>query len=93
VFRRELISAARPKPALIIVGEKDELVPPAAQRLSLSAVLRLNQARTPGDPWSARQTTLHPSRVGAHTVAYIHPGDHTMPSDAGQLMAKFFKEH
>ena len=93
VFRRELISAARPKPALIIVGEKDELVPPAAQRLSLSAVLRLNQARTPGEPWSARQTTLHLSRVGAHTVAYIHPGDHTLPADAGQLMAKFFKEH
>lgn len=93
VFRKELISGARPKPALIIVGEKDELVPPAAQRLSLSAVLRLNQARTSGEPWSARQATLHPSRVGADTVAYIHPGDHTMPADAGQLMAKFFKEH
>ena len=93
VFRRELIAKARPKPALIVMGEKDQLVPPAAQRLSLSAVLQLNQARVSGEPWSARQTTLHASRVGADTVAYIYPGDHTMPADTGQLMVKFFREH
>jgi polyhydroxybutyrate depolymerase len=93
VFRRDLIAGARPKPAFIIVCEKDELVPPAAQRLSLSAVLRLNQARTPGDAWSAPHTALHPSPVGAHTVAYRHPGDHTLPANAGELMARFFKQH
>ena len=93
VFRRELLAAARPKPALVIIGEKDELVPPAAQRLSLSGILRLNRASATGEPWSARQTTLHASSIGAHTVAYIHPGDHTMPSNAGELMARFFKEH
>lgn len=92
VFRKDLISGARPKPALIIMGEKDELVPPNAQRFSLSAVLRLNQASQSGEPWSGRHAVRHASRVGAATVAYVHPGDHTMPADAGEMMARFFKE-
>jgi polyhydroxybutyrate depolymerase len=93
VFRKELIASARPKPALILLGEKDDLVPVGAQRLSLSAVLQLNRASRTGEPWSARYATVYPSSVGASTVAYVHPGDHTLPVDAGQLIAKFFKEH
>jgi hypothetical protein len=36
---------------------------------------------------------LHPSAIGADVAAYVHPGDHTMPADAGALMVKFFKAH
>ena len=92
VFRRDLMSSARPKPALIIAGQNDELVPFTAQRLSLQATLRLNQASVAGKPWSGR-AVLHTSAIGADVVAYVHPGDHTMPADAGALMVKFFKAH
>jgi polyhydroxybutyrate depolymerase len=91
VFRKELIASAKPKPALVILGEKDQQVPVAAQRFSLEATLRLDQASRTGDPWSGRYATLHKSSIGATVVAYIHPGDHTMPEDAGEMMAKFFK--
>ena len=92
LFRRDLVPSAKPKPALIIAGQKDELVPFAAQRLGLDAALRLNRADRTGAPWSGT-AVLHKSPVGADIVAYIHPGDHTMPADAGALMVKFFKEH
>ncbi len=92
VFRRDLMPTAKPKPALIIIGEKDALVPVLAQRLSLESTLRLNQASPTGEPWSGRYATLHKSAIGADVVAYVHPGDHTMPADAGELMVKFFRE-
>ena len=92
VFRRDLIASAKPKPALIILGEKDQLVPPAAQHASLDQTLRLNQASRTGEPWSGRYATLHKSPIGADVAAYVHPGDHTMPGDAGALMVKFFRE-
>jgi polyhydroxybutyrate depolymerase len=92
VFRRDLMPSAKPKPALIIIGEKDQLVPVPAQRLGLEAAMRLNQASRTGESWSGPYTKLHKSTIGADVVTYIHPGDHTMPADAGALMVKFFKE-
>jgi polyhydroxybutyrate depolymerase len=91
VFRRDLIASAKPKPALIIAGELDQLVPFAAQQLSLAAVLSLDRAARTGEPWSGR-ALRHPSPIGADVVAYIHPGDHTMPDDAGAMMVQFFKQ-
>jgi polyhydroxybutyrate depolymerase len=91
VFRRDLIASAKPKPALIIAGELDQLVPFAAQQSSLAAVLSLDRAARTGEPWSGR-ALRHPSPIGADVVAYIHPGDHTMPDDAGAMMVQFFKQ-
>jgi polyhydroxybutyrate depolymerase len=91
VFQRRLLSSARPKPAFIVAGEKDRLVPFAIQKPSLVATLALNQADSTGAPWSGR-AVLHRSAIGADVVAYVHPGDHQMPADAGALMVKFFKE-
>ncbi len=92
VFRKDLMAPAKPKPALVIIGEKDELVRPAAQRLSLDALLRLNQAGRTGEPWSGAYALRHSSPLGADVVAYVHPGDHTLPKNAGEMMVKFFKE-
>ena len=92
VFRRDLLPKAKPKPALIIAGEQDQLVPFSAQRASLDAVLRLNGADRSGQAWS-EGAVLHRSATGTDVAAYIYPGDHTMPANAGALMAKFFKEH
>lgn len=90
IFQLGLLKSAKPKPALVIAGEKDQLVRFAGQKLSLAAMLRLNQADSNGEPWEGK-TRLHRSKVGADVVAYIHPGDHTMPADAGALMVKFFQ--
>jgi polyhydroxybutyrate depolymerase len=92
VFRRELIASAKPKPALILAGEKDQQVPFTTQELGLAAVLRLNGASRASTPWSDR-VVMHKSPNGADVAVYIYPGDHTMPSDAGELMVKFFQEH
>ena len=84
------MSSATPKPAFIVAGEKDELVPFTAQRRSLDALLALNRASTTGAPWSGG-ALLHASSTAADVVVYIHPGGHPMPADTGALMVKFFK--
>jgi polyhydroxybutyrate depolymerase len=89
VFRGDL-GGVTPKPAFIIAGEKDALVPYALQERSLLATLRLDKASVSGTAWSG-SARLHASSIGANVVAYIHPGGHPMPADAGALIAKFFK--
>jgi polyhydroxybutyrate depolymerase len=90
IFQRAVIAGATPKPAFIVAGEKDELVPFATQQLSLAATLRLNQAAATGTEWSGG-AKIHASPIGADVVAYIHSGGHPMPADAGALMVKFFR--
>ncbi len=90
VFRLNLISTATPKPAFIIAGKEDALVPFAAQQLSLAAVLRLDKAAPDGAAWSGG-ATKHASTIGADVIAYIHPGGHPMPDDAGALIVRFFQ--
>jgi polyhydroxybutyrate depolymerase len=90
VFRPALFARAAPRPALIIAGREDPLVPFAGQQRTIDAVLRLNKAATDGADWSG-DARLHASTIGANVVTYIHPGGHPMPADAGALMARFFK--
>jgi len=90
IFRVDAIASAKPKPAFIVSGRADPLVPFAAQQLSLRGVLRLNQAAVAGTPWSGG-AERHASSIGADVITYIHPGGHAMPDDAGALMARFFK--
>jgi polyhydroxybutyrate depolymerase len=90
VFRLDAMAGAKPKPVFIVSGRADPLVPFAAQQLSLRGVLRLNQAAADAQPWSG-DAQMHRSSIGADVVAYIHPGGHPMPEDAGALIVKFFK--
>jgi len=90
VFRLDAIATAKPKPAFIVSGRADPLVPFAAQQLSLRGVLRLNNASVNAEPWSGG-AERHASSIHADVIAYIHPGGHPMPDNAGALMAKFFK--
>ena len=91
VFRPDATASATPKPAFIVTGRQDLLVPFRAQQLSLSRVLTLNQASTTDQAWDGT-ARLHSSRAGADVVTYIHPGGHQLPADAGALMVKFFKQ-
>jgi polyhydroxybutyrate depolymerase len=90
VFRPVLIARAPPKPALIIAGREDALVPFASQQRTIDAVLRLNHAAAAGAEWSG-EARMHASPSGADVVIYIHPGGHPMPADAGEQMARFFR--
>jgi polyhydroxybutyrate depolymerase len=90
VFRREAVLNARPKPAFIVAGRQDALVPFIAQQLSLTGVLQLDQATRDDEPW-AGGARRHPSAIGADVITYIHDGGHPMPPDAGELMVRFFK--
>ncbi len=90
VFKLAQVTNAKPKPAFIVAGQEDALVPFAAQQRSLRAVLRLNKAAADGVDW-AGGVKKHASSIGADVMTYIHPGGHPMPADAGEMMAKFFK--
>ncbi len=83
---------AKPLPALIIAGQKDQLVSFSFQMLSLKAALRINKCDPKGAP-AGQMMELHKSSIGADVLTYIYPGDHTMPVDTGQKMAEFFKKY
>lgn len=90
IFPLDAIASAKPKPAFIVSGRADPLVPFAAQQLSLRGVLRLNKANANAEPWSGG-AVRHQSSIGADVVTYIHDGGHAMPGDAGELMVRFFR--
>ena len=91
VFRPDMIANATPKPAFIVTGRQDLLVPFRTQQLSLSRVLKLNQAATTDQAWEGT-ARLHSSKESTDVVTYIHPGGHQLPGDAGALMVKFFRQ-
>ncbi len=62
VFRPDVIANATPRPAFIVTGRQDQLVPFRAQQLSLSRVLKLNQAATTDQAWDGT-ARLHPSKA------------------------------
>ncbi|MFN0112699.1 MAG: alpha/beta hydrolase family esterase [Blastocatellia bacterium] len=83
---------AKPKPALLIIGKDDDIVPTENQERSAESVLRLNQCETTGKE-VAPNVKLHKSKAGADTAVYIHNGGHRMPNNTGEMMVRFFKEH
>lgn len=83
---------AAPKPALLIIGEGDDIVPTANQERNAEVVLRLNECRQTGKE-TGRGIKLYDCKAGADTAVYTHSGGHRMPDDAGEMMVKFFKQH
>ena len=94
VFPAAVIGTAKPKPVFIVAGRQDSVVPFMVQEYSLKGVLRINEADDKDKSWSgdARRHAPRKSGRGAEVVTYIHDGTHSLPSDAGALMVKFFRE-
>ena len=88
VFGR-MAASAKPKPALIIAGEKDKLVAFALQRRTIATIVDLNQAATKGEPWFGG-AEMHDSEI-ADVVTYVHPGGHPLPANASDVVTRFFK--
>lgn len=85
----KLAEGAKPKPALIIAGEKDRLVPYTLQRRTINTVVQLNAATTLGESWFGG-AKLHRSEI-AEVVTYVHPGAHPLPANAAAVVARFFR--
>jgi polyhydroxybutyrate depolymerase len=84
-----MITSVKPKPALIIAGEKDRLVAYTMQRRTIAAVVDLNQATTIGEEWYGG-AKLHRSEI-ADVATYVHPGAHPLPANASDVVATFFR--
>lgn len=80
----------KPKPAMHIMGEKDNLVKPEWQRAMCKQILKIDNCSAEGqkyDTWA----TLYPSATNTPVVLYVHPGGHTYPTEANAVVVKFFK--
>jgi polyhydroxybutyrate depolymerase len=82
----------KPKPAMLLGGEKDALVRFAWQELMMDAVRNLNGCVAESAPWDSR-CKLFASTNGTPVVTYVHPGGHTFDRSATPKIVKFFKEH
>ena len=81
----------KPKPCFHIAGEKDPLVLFTWQKASMDAVRKLNGSGTEGKT-SDKYLTVYSSNNGTPVVTFIHPGGHGFPSEAPNLIVKFFKD-
>ena len=80
----------KPKPAMHIMGEQDNLVKPAWQKAMYNKILQINGCSDKGQPYD-QYATLYPSDTQTPVVLYIHPGGHVYPADADKVVIKFFK--
>ena len=81
----------RPKPVLHIGSPEDLLVKFAWQERMIDHVLRLDGCG-PRQP-EAMGYTLYPSNTGTEVATYLHSGGHRYPSEAPELIVKFFLAH
>jgi polyhydroxybutyrate depolymerase len=81
----------KPKPALHVAGKTDPLVKYVWQEKMIEFVKRLNGCGA-GELWLSDGDltgTLYPSETPLITL--IHPGGHKFPSEAPELIARFFR--
>jgi polyhydroxybutyrate depolymerase len=87
----KLLSMLKPKPVLHLYGEKDELVKTAWQINTCNALLKMNGCVDTGESFAAN-ATLYKSTMGNPVVIYRHPGGHSYPQAANQVIIDFFKQ-
>ena len=85
-------ASLKPKPAMVIGGEQDELVPFAFQNRTMEAVRKLNGCDAEPTDW-AKNCLLYNSKSGTPFVSMIYPGGHTFPDEAPALIVRFFKDN
>jgi polyhydroxybutyrate depolymerase len=88
----DMLPALKPKPVLIVCGEKDQRVKYEWMRTTMDAVRKLNGCAAEGSQWGD-QCKLYPSTSDTPVVEFIHPGGHDYPKGANVAIVRFFKEH
>jgi len=89
------VSSLKPKSAMHIAGENDELVKFSNQQRTMEGIRKLNGCEAEGKEWAKSGTltaTRYPSKTGTPFVCVIYPGPHALPSEAPALVVKFFRE-
>jgi len=86
-----------PKPVLHLAGEKDTLVKYEWQQRTMEIVRRINKCAPDGKPWEGKLAgpgvcIVYESKGGTPCWCFIHPGGHTFPTAAPQLIAEFFQK-
>ena len=81
----------KPKPVLIVAGEKDPIVKFEAQKRTMEALKKNNGCNEEGKPWDD-ESTIYASKSGPPVVTFFHPGGHEFPAGAAAKIARFFKE-
>ena len=84
--------ALKPKPALLLGGEKDQRVKYEWVRKTMDAVRKLNGCAAEGSAWG-EHCTLFGSASGTPVVEFVHPGGPIYPKGASAAIARFFKEN
>jgi len=85
-----VVNLLKPKPAMHIMGTKDPLVKPEWQNAMCKRILKIDGCSSEGQPY-AQYATLYPSSTQTPVVLYVHPGGHTYPTEANQVVINFFK--
>jgi polyhydroxybutyrate depolymerase len=88
----DMLPVLKPKPALILGGEKDQRVKYEWVRKTMDAVRKLNGCAAEGSAWG-EQCTLFASAGGTPVVEFVHPGGHVYPKGASAAIVRFFKEN
>lgn len=82
-----------PKPAFIVAGQADNLVPIQSQESMIARIRDLDKAATSKPQPQNDGTTRYESAINAPVVTLIHPGGHELPPGATKLIVDFFRQH
>ncbi len=82
----------KPKPAIHVAGEKDEVVTFEGQKKVIEGLKKLNSCAEKGVELGP-SATLYPSHKKTPFVAFVHEGGHKPPEAAWKAIVRFFKEY
>jgi polyhydroxybutyrate depolymerase len=85
-------SKYKPVPVFHAGGENDPLVKFEWQKGIIERMKALNGCEVMGTDW-AKGCMQYKSSKGAPVVTFIHGGTHAYPTEAPELIVKFFKEY
>jgi polyhydroxybutyrate depolymerase len=80
----------KPRPAFVLAGESDELVPFANQKLTIDSLKRLLQCPSAPETETG-YFRLYKGKGGIEFATYISPGGHRYMREANPLIAEFFR--
>jgi polyhydroxybutyrate depolymerase len=80
-----------PKPAFIVAGEADAIVPIANQRAMIEDVRKLDGANASGE--SVGGVLVFHSSKGSPVQTYVHRGGHILPAEVPKMIVDFFRAY
>jgi polyhydroxybutyrate depolymerase len=86
-------SPTTPKPALIIAGENDKLIPIKKQEEIIAQIRQMDSASASQPQARDDGTTFYDSSIGTPVATLIHAGGHQLPPNAAILIADFFRDY